>query len=390
MKLLINLLKRTKAKVVIKNYKGIILSKLSFFNKIKFNYKDYVLENNQLKFDIKIAKTIIEYFDKIPPFYDHNVRKELKIGGAWKSHILSLRKNQLKIIENRDVEEYHELLNNMFRNELLTGMAYPFPLYSDPVTNGDVFNRFIKNLDGFKYLTGKNETELTSPSYGNPWGFRVGSDILKPNDPETGIKAFHILNLLNSIEDGERILTLVDLGSGSGMDIENVLRWYKKPIRVILVDIPLNLTTAYSFISACQKNANIYLVDNIKMLHNILNSPCNGVECIFVPTLFTEELKNVEIDVVFNHGSFSEMDYHSIQYYLKILVHEKTKYLLEINNNKEKVKHIDTDDFIEIASSKFPIPETHILLSRNPTWQTPTGHRYLYSLYVNKKLNSKD
>jgi len=77
------------------------------------------------------------------------------------------------------------------------------------------------------------------------------------------------------------------------------------------------------------------------------------------------------------------MDYITIEFYLQTLITEKTDFLLEINSNTGK---LNSDNYIEILCTKFPVPKTHSLLSRTPTWLTPKGHRYVQSLWINNRL----
>ena len=77
------------------------------------------------------------------------------------------------------------------------------------------------------------------------------------------------------------------------------------------------------------------------------------------------------------------MDYITIEFYLQVLVTENTDFLLEINSNTEA---LNTSNHIEIQNTRFPVPKTHSLLSRTPTWFTPKGHRYLQNLWINNRL----
>ena len=78
------------------------------------------------------------------------------------------------------------------------------------------------------------------------------------------------------------------------------------------------------------------------------------------------------------------MDPDAIEFYLKTLVRDDTDYFLEINSHR-----IIDDQFTggkEVVAKDFPIPKSHALISRTPTWDTPKGFRYLHSLYINKNL----
>jgi len=234
-------------------------------------------------------------------------------------------------------------------------------------------------MDAYKYLTDRSEEDLVSTSIGNPWGCQSADGIIKLMDPRQGIKAQSIINLLNIItKDRNHMPTLLDLGSGFGGDMEKVARWYDKPARIILSDVPLNLTSAYAFISSSIKTAKSNLISSRKQLSSLLENEINGLEFIFLPTCFIEELRHREIDVFHNHGSLSEMDRETVEFYLDVLL-RNTNYFHEINSNRPA--YLSNDTHLEVSSKTFPIPDSHRLLSRTPTWYTPRGHRYLTNIY---------
>ena len=83
---------------------------------------------------------------------------------------------------------------------------------------------------------------------------------------------------------------------------------------------------------------------------------------------------------MYNHGSFSEMDYSTISFYLKTLLKNgPVKAIFEINSNKDVE---NTGGHTEIKSSLFPIPKSFKLIKRNQSFNSYFDHRYLESLYV--------
>jgi len=355
---------------------GKVINNLHYYH--NFNLQKKInSEPNEEEFSYKTANTIMAFYQKVPPFYSEDIPEPLKIGGAWREDLQQRRKHQLRIIENKDVEGYRNLLNNMFKNNTCSGMDVPFNIDN----KYDYLTQFYQNLDGFLYLTGKTKKELVSPNIGSKWGINVSGNTIKITEPNQGLKVNSIINLLNFCSiNKDNYTILVELGGGYGGDMEKLLRFYKKPLKIIMVDIPLNLTTAFAYLSTIFPKYNSTLVTSTDEALNLLEFNDNETELIFIPTLIVDTLKKLDIDIVHNHGSFSEMDMITIDYYLKVLVTEKTSFLIETNSNK---KVMNTDGHIEIPSSEFPIPKSHILLSRSPTWRTSLGHRYLESIYIN-------
>ena len=230
--------------------KGFSLNRQQYFERKNYG-TIYVPRANNIKLlSTEIIETIMKFYDKIPPFYTDKVIEPLKIAGAWKDYLLDKRTRQLSAIKAKNIDEYKNLLNNMFRNEMTRGVWSH--LYYNEKLSGKPFPReFVDVMDGFKYLTGRREDELVCCNFGNGWGYKTERGIIKMTDPLQGIKADNIINILNALNQSRnRKLTLVDLGSGYGGDVEKVVRWFSNPIRIYLVDIPLNLTTAYAYISA--------------------------------------------------------------------------------------------------------------------------------------------
>lgn len=370
-------------KTVVLNFlktKGYYLTTLQFFEKKKYG-NIYIPKNNTFKINREIVETIINFYKNIKPFYSNDAKGPLKIGGIWKDIFLNKRKHQLDAIKREDVDAYENLLNNMFRNEI--GISLNGVIQYDESPKKPLPVGFIALMDGFKFLTGRREEELAYCDFGNRWGYKTTNGVISGADPRHGIYAQQIINILRSYTSKKPVL--VDLGSGFGGTVEKVARWYKKPLRILLIDLPLNLTTAYAYISAgFEKHKRCtFLIDSEEKLEEVLSDENQETEFIFIPTLFVEKLKELPINVLHNHGSFSEMDYETIKFYLQNLVNHNTDFLLEINSSIDVRK---SDVFSEVPSTKFPIPSTHSLLTRAPTWGTPQGHRYLESLYINKRL----
>jgi hypothetical protein len=364
------------------NKYGYSLCRHQIFNRENFGLLEgpqSVQSGGQIR--TEIVKKIMDFFQKVPPFYFDNIPAPLKIEGAWRGNIQNGRKQQLAAIERKDLVAYQNLLNNMFCNEMIYAMWEGHYLKQEMIGK-KLPKLFLEWMDGYKYLTGRSEDDLIYQSGGAAWGCKTKKGIIKLIDPAQGIKAQNIINFLNFAPPSSTPV-VCDLGSGFGGDMEKVARWYGKPLRVILVDIPLNLTTAYAYISMGFKDTPMHLIDSSEQLQSVLATKTNQLEFIFVPSLFVEGLKNQKINVLHNHGSFSEMDAGTIDFYLQNLLGPQTDFMIEINSNRPAVL---AKSHLEVASSQFNIPSSHALLQRTPTWITAKGHRYLNSVYANKKL----
>ena len=349
--------------------------KAQYFSKTKIRKIEEIQSN--ISVSKEILHDIMEFYKYVSPLYSDEIRPELKIGGAWKRNILFNRKSQLGAIESEDTNLYKQLLEDMFRNEMVSQM-WDGGYFQKKLLGKKIPYDFYVWMDAYKYLTDRSEEELVSNSIGNPWGFKTKNGIIKLMDPRQGIKAQSIINLLNIVTiEKDHKPTIIDLGSGFGGDMEKVARWYGKSVRIILSDIPVNLTSAYAFIASSIKTAKCSLIVSQEQLSTLLSNEINGVEFLFLPTCFIEGLEGLELDIFHNHGSLSEMDFDTVQFYLNVLL-KNTNYFHEINSSSPAFL---SNSHIEVSSKKFPIPNSHKLLSRQPTWYTPRGHRYLTNIY---------
>ena len=350
--------------------------KLDYIKKHKI--KDKICDpNNYIKINETIVTDILEFFTKVPPFYSDDIREELVIAGAWRQDLIEKRRNQLRAINEYDKKSYAKLLENMFRNEMINGM-FNISYYDKNLIGSSFPYQFEYNLFMFKYITNLSLDFLCDGDFGNKWGLLNDDKIITFVDPYKGINAYNTSNLLNSIEKDN--ICYMDLGSGWGSDALKVEKLSNKPTRVILFDIPLNLTTAYAYVSM-NTDKECILISSKGDLEILKNNEYTESQFIFIPTIFIEELTkiNPKIDLIFNHGSFSEMDYKTVEFYLKTLLTDNVKYLFEINSNESV---LNGGGHIEVESSKFPLPKEYKLIKRSPTINSCLGHRYLESIYI--------
>lgn len=328
--------------------------------------------------DRKIVDEIFNFFDLIPPFYDSSVRDELKISGAWGQDLKERRKNQLDLLKSRNSEGYAVLLDSLLTNELVSGQ-WSISYFEQKLLNKKAPEHFLANLKLYENLTGDTDYgSLIDGDFGGRWGVKIGNRTLLLVDPYKGINAFNAANYLNSLAVKKNIY--LDFGSGIGSDCIKVSKMVARPTRFLLCDIPLNLTTAFAYVSANVKYQ-CHLVSSTEQLQETLKSNFSEHEFIFVPSIFVEELAKqlVSIDLMYNHGSFSEMDYDTVKFYIDVLLTKgPVKALFEINSN---TRALNKSSHIEVPSSEFPLPETFQLIYKLPSVNIEFRHRYVQSLY---------
>ncbi len=342
----------------------------------KTNYK--IVEKGLLvNVDEGIVDEIFEFFETWAPFYSSDIRSELQINGALRADFLERRKTQLDLIANKNRSAYAKLLDSMLKNELMSGLPSGFD-FNENLIGADTPMEADYMLSCFKNMTGMSPSVLTDGDFGDLWGLDTGEEIIELYSPYYGVNTFNISNLISYFSKSNGCY--IDLGSGLGNDAIKVEKMSSMPIRSILIDLPLNLTTAYAYVAmnTGKKCTLVKTKDDFGLLNE---QDFDESHFVFVPTSLIEEFcrLNIDVDVLYNHGSFSEMDYDTIEFYLTQLLNGKVKSLFEINSNSSIE---NTGGHIEIPSSRFPIPKNYKLVKRNPSLQRFFGHRYLESLYI--------
>lgn len=132
--------------------------------------------------------------------------------------------------------------------------------------------------------------------------------------------------------------TIVELGSGCGA----LARIITNDIEAsyVLVDIPESLYFAYLFISLNFPHKKCLWVIYPEFDMNNLDK----YDYVFLPTVFSDLLENVSVDLFINTCSLGEMDNKCIRYWFDVIQNKmKVKYLFSVNRYLNTM--IDTDTY---------------------------------------------
>jgi hypothetical protein len=262
----------------------------------------------------------------------------------------------------------------MFFNELVSGL-WPYGYYeADAVLSHD----FVRASDAFIYVSGIDLERIPTTRCWSAWGLKTESGIVKYTDIDHAIQSHRIVNLTNLLDDSLH-LNIVDLGSGFGGMAEKLQGMASANVTIYLVDIPLNLVNAYAYLGHIFGRDSVALIKDRKELSFQEFGRGTPWKFILVPSVFSDTLsENVEISVLNNNGSLSEMDFETIEYYLETFLSDNTEIFVETNSNREQM---NTGSHAEVPSSMFPVPASHRLISRTPAWPSQAVSRYVTSIY---------
>lgn len=342
---------------------------------------NFLIEKSQHVLSIKssIVDQIFDFFNEVPPFYSDKTIAQLQIAGAWRRDFQDRRKNQLNFLASGDKDAYKNLLNQMLRNELSMGIL-EVKYYDEKSLGTKVPIQFLKNLEQFLYLTNHKVDMLDDGPFGGRWGVNIDGVLVNLSDPYKGLNAFNSAKIIDYMCNKNP--TYIDFGSGLGSDAVKVEKFTTLPLRSILIDIPLNLTTAFAYVSMNTAKKCV-LISSVDQLTKQLESNFTESEFLFVPSIFVSEIGKlgINIDLMYNHGSFSEMDYETVKFYLDNLLNGTVKSLFEINSNAPILNY---GGHIEVESLNFPIPSEYKLIKRGPSLNAYFNHRNVESLYIYK------
>lgn len=305
---------------------------------------------------VEAIEDVFSFFENVPPLYDESVPQPLRIAGAWRDLLSTHRATQLTLIEDRRIAEYREFAEGLFFNELVVGIhshGYWPHKY--------VREAFLRECAAFERQTSRSIEKLPTNRVWRIWGYETAAGIVKYTDPDHGLQASRILRLLDcSPPNGPR--TVLDLGSGFGGMAEKLACWSPTPITVFLIDIPLNLTTAYLYLQRIFGRERVTLVGSEAELKPDLGETDGHTSFVLAPSSMIETVTDrYRFDVVNNRASLCEMDAETIRFYLDRLLRGQTTYFIETNSDAAIAIN---SGHIEVPNNSYPIPAGYALLGR--------------------------
>jgi putative sugar O-methyltransferase len=126
------------------------------------------------------------------------------------------------------------------------------------------------------------------------------------------ISHYYFSNLLRGYIPNNKINTVLDIGAGNG-NFPSIFYNDWSPIRLIMIDLPETLTTAFTFLSSLFPNANIILPNEIE------EKIPNDFDFILMTPEQIEIIDDNSIDLAVNIHSFQEMTHQQINIYFKLI-----------------------------------------------------------------------
>lgn len=288
--------------------------------------------------DKKIVKEFISFF-KEKDF--NNI-----YGGEWMWINKNKRINLIKSLKNFDVDFLSTQLVNLFKSELSYGIISS--TYKDVFKNKKNKKYFIsdvlKNIsvwEEFVKLKKKDYNFIhTNNKIGNPYGIIYKKKKVLYDTPRHDYYADKIISILKN----KRNPIILEIGGGYGGLLIQLLK-RKFNFSYINIDLPETLLISYYYLKRTF-DANICLHKNLEL--SILKN-----KIVYIP--YEDELfiKKINIDLLFNANSFSEMSKKVLYKYFNLINKIKPGYILHQNSNVNLFTKSNRHK--EIQSSTFPI-----------------------------------
>lgn len=289
--------------------------------------------------DKKIVKKFISFFKEKEFSNIH--------GGEWSWINKNKRINLIKSLKNFDVDFLATQLVNLFKSKISYGIISSTYknvfknkknrkyFISDVLKNISVWEEFVK-------LKNKDYNFIhTSEKIGNPYGIIYKKKKILYDTPRHDYYADKIISILKN----KRNPTILEIGGGYGGLLIQLLK-RKFNFTYINIDLPETLLISYYYLKKTF-GVKICLTKDLKL--NIFKN-----KIVYIP--YEDELfiKKINIDLLFNANSFSEMSKKVLYKYFNLINNKiKPEYILHQNSNvnlfpKSKIHK-------EIQSSDFPI-----------------------------------
>ena len=316
-----------------------------------------VAEIQDYESKLKIVSEILKFNTKCNYFYENlSINQELKIKGMWKNYMLAYKKKQIDTYLSKNTDQIMLLHEGMFYNCLVIGLL-GYSSFKDIKFNPTAKLLFLKDLNLYKIIF-RSFDSLPSNNNIKKWGYKNKNNKIQFNDPASLLQTDLVLNSLKLLNKKEKH-NIMEIGGGFGSLAERLFE-EDKINSLILLDIPSTLTTAFYYLSSK------FGLDKVKILNSSSDVEkyydlYDTKKILLIPTCYYNLIKNIKnINLLCNFGSFSEMDFDVIKFYLQNMP-EEVKIIVSGNSNfsPKNLGHLET------ISDKFPIPKKFDLVFSN-------------------------
>lgn len=298
--------------------------------------------------NIKPDSNDIEIISNFLNFFTNN-KFQIINDGEWNWINKNKRSKLISSLMSLDNKFLLKNLVNMFRsnisygiisstyNDILKNLNKKKTFGSDILKNIEVWNEFTKNKKKDEKLIFTNNT------IGNPYGLIYKKKLVLYDTPRHDYYAEKIINTLQKIKNP----VIIEIGGGYGGLLVQLLK-RKFKFKYVNIDLPETLIFSYYYISK-------YFKRKINITKFLTNSILKKNQINFIPYSDKFDIdKPVNVNLVFNANSFSEMPKKIINKYFN-LINKKLIPNFIFHQNSNVNLFPNSKRHLEIQSSDFPI-----------------------------------
>lgn len=316
--------------------------------------------------DIAIATEIL----KIHSQEGHHGKAE----GEWSWINQHGRSHYLDVLRSGSPELLASELAGMFRNDVTFGLTSAGTFESAKQTaqrRTELENQILLDLDTWQEFARQDYSALgfiAMPQVGSPFGAIIDGHLIAADQPRHDYYALKIRNLMKNIA----CPVILEIGGGYG---GLALQMHRRISELKYIDCDLleGLYITYYFLAKSLKISPQW----ISRVPDISGRTCG---CFLVPAHRADSIC-AKADLVFNHGSLSEMAQETVNHYIGLIQDQwQPTYFLHQNSNF--LLFPNSERHIEVLADEFPIDserydEVYRAIS---VWQAASG-RYREFLF---------
>jgi putative sugar O-methyltransferase len=332
-----------------------------------FSPKNWVEINySESESGLKIANELINIYYKItpPPF-------KLNQSNIWKKQIFGKSLSLLKLhLTKKNASSVNNLLLNFWNSEdSFLGATYT----NKPKKILAKLAEILVLYQMYFNLKKTIDIELSDLSYlslcGNPSGLRYKNTIINHLSIR---QAFDVQQISKLVSDGDVVL---EIGGGHGSLAGKLSN--KKKITYIDIDLPESLYSAYYFLRISLPNIRILFCTSSDEVINIKNL-YKDFDIFLIPNYLSKYLNKIELAVIFNSYSLSEMRITDIEEYMNLI--EKLKPNFFLSENYTADRNIIEDTNRSLINSRNFKPKGYKIISETKSidYRNSDCRRFLY------------
>jgi len=288
------------------------------------------------------------------------------------------RREYVTALNGYDREGLSRLLENLFRNSgaigLLTISTYPDIAAANSRRKRKFVRYLLQDYHTWKDLTGNSDPRaLAVPACGNPWGYVIDKQLVMPGACRHNYFAHQARALLADIPG---VPVVAEIGGGFG-GLAYFLLSGMSECRYVDFDLPeILVEEQYYLMSAFPGRSFLLYGEETFDFRRALEN----YDVILMPNFELPKLPDNSVDLFINTGSLSEMDYETVEEYVKQIVRTCRLYFFHDNSDREVLK---CTGHTEVPSSHFPISEKDFrrIYKTKSSWAC-MGDRMWEHLYV--------